>query len=371
MWLVLVAWALVWAALMARHGGVSWHYFQQGGLSLVDLDDPSGSIHVYATHPELQFGPVAMLAAAALSFLGTGLGMLVAQALGALAGLGVLALVADAAAHVRHLGTERRRALFLLTAGLAFIPVWMNLSVRFVHIDDVLALLLISAAICAGVRRHPVAAGVLLGLCVASKPWAVPFAALLLAMPLHRARAGLAATVTAATCWLPFVLADPASVVVTRFHIPTSPASSLHTLGLATPSTPGWDRPAQLALGLLVALLAIRRRRWEAAVLVVLAVRVVLDPGAYSYYSAGVVVGALLWDLLGSQARLPWWTWGAALTTFAVRWVPLDPLGLAWIRTAFVAVCLAVLVVPRARPARVGERTIVRLREGSPLLAEV
>jgi hypothetical protein len=169
---------------------------------------------------------------------------------------------------------------------------------------------------------------------------------------------------------LPFVLADPASIAVARFHIATSPASSLHTLGLAASSTPGWDRPAQLALGTLVAVVAIRRRRWAAVVLVVLAVRVALDPGAYSYYSAGVVVGAVIWDLLGSRARLPWWTWGAAVATFAVRWAPLDPLALAWVRTAFVAVCLAVLVVPVARRPRVGERSIVRVREGAPLLVD-
>ena len=58
------------------------------------------------------------------------------------------------------------------------------------------------------------------------------------------------------------------------------------------------------------------------------------------------------------------------MATFAIRWAPLDPLDLAWVRTGFVAVCLTVLVLPRARAARVGERTILRLPEGESLLAD-
>jgi hypothetical protein len=369
-WVALALWGLAWALVLARHGGVSWHYFHQGGLALIDLDDPTGSVHVYATHPDLQFGPAAMLAATVLSMLGPSWGMLTAQVLGAGAGLAVLALLADTAAHLRPLGTARQRTLMLAGAGAAFLPVWMNLAVRFVHIDDVLALLFVTTATALAVRRHPVAAGVLVGLSVAAKPWALPFAVLLVALPTQRARASIAAAGTAALCWLPFVLADPASLVAARFHIPTSPASSLHTLGLATPTTPAWDRPVQLALGTAVALVAVRRRRWAAVVLLVLGVRVLLDPGAYSYYSAGVVLGALCWDLLGSPARLPWWTWGATVSTFLVRWTPLAPLGLAWVRTGFVALCVALLVMPPARRRLVGQRTILRVTEPTEALVD-
>jgi hypothetical protein len=36
--------------------------------------------------------------------------------------------------------------------------------------------------------------------------------------------------------------------------------------------------------------------------------RIALDPGVYGYYTAGVLLGALLWDLLGLRRAAPVWT---------------------------------------------------------------
>ena len=36
--------------------------------------------------------------------------------------------------------------------------------------------------------------------------------------------------------------------------------------------------------------------------------RVALDPGVHGYYTAGVMVGALLWDLLGTRRPFPAWS---------------------------------------------------------------
>jgi hypothetical protein len=360
-WVALVVWALTWAVLMSRHGGVSWHYFRQGGLALVDGDDPSGSMHVYATHPELQFGPVALALAAALVPLGVHAGMVAAQILGAVLGLVLLAVVDSTASLVAPLGSRREARLRLLVVGVAFLPVWMNLAVRFVHIDDVLALVLVVAATRAAVSRRPTLAALLLGLAAGAKPWALPFLVLALALrPPDRLRVLALSVAAAAAVWLPFVLSDPASVLATRFVIPTSAGSSLPLLGVHDAVTPWWDRPAQLMIGAVVAWLAVRRGRWAAAVLLVVSIRVALDPGSYSYYTAGLLVGAVLWDLLGSRLRFPWWSVTAAVVLFAARWSPLAPVSLAWLRILFVVVCLVAIAV-RPRPTTpIGRRSIVR-----------
>jgi hypothetical protein len=362
LWAVLFTWAAIWALVMNHHGGVSWHYFDQGGLALVDVDDPTGSIHVYATHPDLQFGPLSMVAAAGLSLLGVKAGLVAAQVLGAGAGLVVLYLTGQVARQIRPLGTRRRQSITLLLAGLAFLPVWMNLAVRFVHIDDVLALLLVVSAIWAAVHRYPIPAALLLGLSAAAKPWALPFLALLLVLrPPARGRAALVACGTVVLAWLPFLVAEPRSLLAARFAIPSAAGSSLRTLGVSAAVTPSWDRPLQMALGLAVAAIAIRRGRWPAVVLLVVAVRIVLDPGSYSYYTSGVLVGALLWDVVGSERSFPIWSWTAATTLFAARWLPLGPATLGWVRTVFVVACLVLLVLPRAKVRRPQQRSIIRV----------
>ena len=306
-----------------------------------------------------------MVAAALLVPLGQHAGLVVAQALGALLGLVVLRLVSSTARAVAPLGSEAAQRLQLLVAGGAFLPVWMNLAV---HIDDVLALVLVVAAIWSAVHRRSFPAAVLLGLAAGAKPWALPFVLLALGLPSRERGRVLGVALAVAGCvWLPFVLFDPASLLAARYAIPTAAASSLHLLGVTSPVTPGWDRPAQLLIGAALAALAVRRRRWPAAVLLVVGVRVVLDPGAYSYYTAGIVVGALLWDVLGSRNRLPWWTVTATVTLFVTHWLPLTPLSQAVIRVVFVAACVLMLALPRRTYAAPGSRQVVRLAPGRSL----
>jgi hypothetical protein len=367
-WTVLSAWALLWALLMARHGGVSWHYFQQGGLALADADAPGGALHVYATHPELQFGPVSMAAAALLVPLGVHASLVAAQTIGALLGLLLLWLVGSTARALAPLGFERKVRLQLLVAGLAFLPVWMNLAVRFVHLDDVLALVFVVAATWSAVNRRPVPAALLLGLAAGAKPWALPFVVLALGLGRRdRGRVLAIALGVAGVVWLPFFVFDPASVLAARYAIPTAAASSLHVLGVSSPVTPGWDRPLQMLLGAALAGVAVKRGRWPAAVLLVVGIRVVLDPGAYSYYTAGIVVGALLWDLLGSRQRVPYWTLTATASLFATHWLPLTPLSQGVIRVVFVATCVLVLALPPRTYDLPGTRMIVRLPVGRAL----
>jgi hypothetical protein len=39
--------------------------------------------------------------------------------------------------------------------------------------------------------------------------------------------------------------------------------------------------------------------------------RIALDPGVHGYYTPSIMVGALLWDLLGARRPLPVWTFAS------------------------------------------------------------
>jgi hypothetical protein len=363
-WTVLTAWGGVWGLLLAGRGGASWQHFSTGGIALITRGDPGASLHVYASRADLRFGPVSMMAADLLrAVAGTG-SVVLALLLSAAAGVAVLAVVDAVSASTRPLGSAGRRHRAVLLCGLAFLPVWMSLAVRSVHVDDVLALTLTCVSVLAAVHRRPVAAGVLLGLAVASKPWALPLLALALAVPAPaRRKVLLAAVGTSVAAWMPFVLADPVTLVAARLQIPTAPSSSLPVVGLGDLATPWWDRPGQMLLGLAAAIVLVRRGRWPAVVLVVVGIQVALDPGVYSYYAAGILAGAALWDLVGSRARLPWWSWAAAASLLAARGLPLTEPLTGLLRLGCAAACLAALAAPRRRGERAGRRTILRYPE--------
>jgi hypothetical protein len=344
---VLAGWALLWFVLMHRHGGVSWHFFVQGDQVLSDVNDVRGGLHLYATNPQLQIGPLAFALASVFGAGGPSLGALPAEMVMAAAGLLVLIQVCAMGDEIRARAGARDDAGYrLLLAGLAFAPVWMNLAVRFVHVDDVLALVLAVLAVHAVLRDAPVLAGLLLGMAVDAKPWALPMLALVLAVrPGRRIPAVLMALSVIAVVWMPFIVADPHSIMAAHFTIPNTSASSLRTIGVTSPATPYWDRPAQAALGLFLAFLAVSRGRWAGVVLLVVAARVVLDPGTYTYYVAGLAVGAIVWDQLGTRRTTPWWTWTTTVALFASRWLPMSPWWHGWINLGFFLLCVIVVVV--------------------------
>jgi len=88
----------------------------------------------------------------------------------------------------------------------------------------------------------------------------------------------------------------------------TSPASVLALFGVPIGDAPAWVRPVQLGAALALGALAVLRGRWAAVLLVGIAMRVALDPQVFLYYSAGLLLAALAWDLLQSPHPLPVWT---------------------------------------------------------------
>jgi hypothetical protein len=372
---VLVPWSALWAGIHAHAAGQSWHFFAEGGR-LLSSGGAAGGLHLYATHPALQIGPLTLAVSAVLNVLGTGTGRVVALVAMSATGLPVLTAV------WRLLpAPERLRRGRLLAAGLLFLPVWTELTTHFGHLDDVLALCLSVAAAHAVSRRHPVWAGVALAAAADAKPWAAAFVALVLVLPRKDRWPALGAFAAGvAVAWLPFVVADPHTLMAARFTIPNDYSSALRVIGVNSAGTPWWDRPAQLAIGTAGGCLAVRRGRWQAVILIVVAVRILLDPGVYAYYTSGALLGTLMVDLLVSRWRLPWTTAAAGALLYAARFTndlfpfTLHELGL--LRTVFgIGVPAIVLCLPARwlgrRPGRharaASPRTLIRGYTGRPL----
>lgn len=353
--LLLAAWTLIWLAVELPGGGYSWHYFVLGAHALVGRGVPAGhgGLHLYAHYPQLQIGPLALLAAVPFVFSGLGNGHLPAEVAMTLLGF-VLVLVVERLARSWLPAARFRsaRVALLLGAG-AFLPIWTELSAHFGHLDDALALTLAVLALGPALAGQGITAGVLLGLSVDAKPWALVFLPLLLVLAgPQRRRAVIAAVAAIGIAWLPFVLADPATLHAAHFTIVNEPASALRALGVHSARTPSWDRLAQGGLGLAAGWVAVRRRRWAAVLLVGLDLRLMLDPAVYDYYTAGIVLAALIWDVLGRSRPLPLTTFALASTLWASKIVHFGPLVQGELRLGvLLAVLAAVLVPPPAGPA--------------------
>ncbi len=383
-WKLLSAWTALWALVHAAGGGYSWHFFALGGRLLPSPAVGRGGLHLYAAHPELQFGPLTLLAAVPLRHLDPWQGRVAATVLLTVMGLVVLAGLV----RVREYTDRVHNSLLLLT-GLLLLPVWCELATHYAHLDDALALAFTVLALLAFRAGRPAATALLLAAAADSKPWALAFGVLLLALPAAQQRRSAAVFAGAvALAWLPFLLGDPHTLSsLGQFTIHNSASSALRALGVTSSATPGWDRPAQLLLGAAVAHVAVRRGRWAAVPLAVLAARLLLDPETYPYYTAGLLVACAAVDLLTPDRRLPLWS-AAAAGFYAVEQlgtVAVSPGTLGAVRALYCLSVLAVLVLPggqalavRAGPkpppslgrcARVPEPALVRTsaRAGPPV----
>ncbi|WLW58506.1 hypothetical protein [Streptomyces sp. YU58] len=364
---LLAAWTVLWFALVLPHGGFSWHYLRTGGeLLYAGSGRPDGGLNLYAHHPELQMGPVSFLAAGLFNPFPEPVGQVLAAGVMSLLGPVILVVAGRSAAwHFLGTGTNHRRLRQrVLIAGLAFIPMWIEVAVRFGHLDDVLALFFTALAVRAVTRGNAVATGVLLALAVDSKPTALAFLPLLLALLRERwLRAGLWCAALVALAWLPFLLAAPHSFAAAGFTIPNQPASALRWLGVDDPRTPPWDRAAQAAAGLVLGCAAVWRGRWPAVVLLGADARIALDPSVYTYYTASVLLGTLLWDVIGQRSLVPWWSWIGLITLYGTVFVVPDDATRGLIRLGFVVVSTAYVL---CRPVR-GRRRPRGVREPAPV----
>ena len=322
-WAVLAGWAVLWCVLVSAHGGYSWFYFDHGSVLLFGGHPrgltAAGGLHLYRNYPQYQIGPLTFLVAALIQ----PFGVVAAQLL--MVSVGVAIVVA--AERLVAAPASVRTGVRLLGAELLFVPLWAELAVHYAHLDDVLVLALSVAAVtalaaggsvgsvrCSGRRSarnrgrrrscrccgsfRPGTAGPRWG-------WAV-------AVPV--------------LAWLPFLLADPGTLLATsKFTICNAKDSGLRALGVTDARTPSWCRPAQLALGLGVGAWSIRLGRWPNVLLAGVAARLLLDPGTYDYYTASVMVAALLADVMLRRGSWPTTSLVAFTGLYGVHLLNLPP----------------------------------------------
>ena len=335
-------WMGVWAALNATDALVSWHFVVSGG-ALLRSSGQLGGLHLYATHPELQMGPLTFLVAAPLSAIPEWMSGLLASTAIAAAGPLLLHVVSRLP---QMKVTARQRGL----AAVVLMPVWAELAIHYTHLDDALALALLVAALHAVSRGRAATAALLLAASADAKPWALAFVPVLLALPRERwQRAAWSWVAGVALAWLPFVIADPATLHAGRFSIPNVASSSLRPFGVTAPETPVWDRPAQVLLGVALGIVAVLRRRWMVVPALVLAVRMLLDPGTYPYYTSGLVLATVIADLLWRRTRWPWLSMVVVAGLYVPRHLgPLTPTdaGLGVLRAVTLLLVIAVTLGP-------------------------
>jgi hypothetical protein len=339
----------------------AWHFFDDAAHALTGDPPPGedGGLHLYGEHPEYQFGPVAVVLAAPVARMPDAV-----DQLAAMLAASVLGLIAFASV-IRTLvatGSSASRGVWTVT-GVAFVVVWADVAVRTAHVDDAIALAATAVALAAtatataetGTRTGRRAAVVIaLGLAAAAKPWAIAFAPLVIAANggriHHRSLRDLALVgVIAVAGWAPFVVADHATLDTSSFEIVNDPTSVLRAFGVDAATTPGWVRPAQLVGGFALAALAVTRGRWLAAVLAAVAWRLLLEPGAHRYYTAGFVLGALLVELRHRPRRVPVATLVGAVV-LEVTAIPGGPevLGRSARAAVVVLALVAACAIPRA-----------------------
>lgn len=296
-----------------RGTGGDWSLFVLGSEVLFGTHHPysplPGGVHVYANYPQVQIGPLSLLLATPFRLLGRTDGRIAASLLGTAVAPVVVFSLERAALALWHEADRRVVALTALLGGLVVVQAWSPLATIYARLDDVLLLLALAVAVWAVAHRRPWLVGAALGTGMALKPWGIVALALVLALPRRDWwRAAVPAAAMTAVAWLPFVIGDPGTLRSLRPQALTSPESVLGLFGVPFADAPGWVRPVQFGAALLLGAVAVARGRWGAVLLVGIALRVGLDPEVFLYYSTGLLVAALAWDLLRSPRPIPAWT---------------------------------------------------------------
>jgi hypothetical protein len=238
-------------------------------------------------------------------------------------------------------------AAALLVAMLAVLNPGTFRSLHWGHPEEILAGTLCVGAIVAATRGRGLPAGVLLGLAVATKQWAViAIIPTLLAATRHRVRLSLVAGALASAIALPALLLQPQAVVgthaaIVRAQPVAGPANVWWPL--STPRTaverkagapgfaakvPSWigtlSHPLIVLLGVPLGWLFWRRRerlgRYDALGLfaLLMLLRCLLDPWNNDYYHAPMLLSLLAWEALGRDGwpRLALFAGAALALTF-------------------------------------------------------
>jgi hypothetical protein len=340
------------------HGNTDWVFFEVGARVLVHYHHNNiyggNRWHLYLENVDLQIGPPAFWLVAAFEWLPVrtlyGLFAIIMGFFG-LGAVGAARLAGGWARKplVQH-PTGRLAAFLMGAAGVTTTGIVCYQISVWKHLDDVIAILCATAAAALVAKgRGWWAIGCLLGLGVATKPWAVILTPMILGLPRKdRARTTLVALLVAAAWWAPFVISAPATIQgLGHYRVLPYPGSVLYLIGLHDP-VERWLRPVQFTAGLAAGILAARRRDWLAAPLAALAVRVATDPYAFGYYGLAPLVFAYMYDRSGRSPRsLPVLTFATAVLEFGLPRLRLDSAWVASGKLAWVAAVVFVIFLAR------------------------
>jgi hypothetical protein len=236
--------------------------------------------------------------------------------------MGVLGLAVVAMIEALTAPLHPRARWAVTVAAVIALPAWFSGAGGWGHLEDAMVYATIIGALLALRGQRALLLGVLLGVAVAAKPWAVIFVPLLLVLQDRQRKllAALTALVVFAAFWFPFLIAAPQTAQLASLPRLLSPLSSWHVLGLHSGQiVPGWVRPVQMLGGLgLVAVLA--RRDVFLAVFVGFVWRVAADPETFMYYGVGPAVGAMLLD--ARRGGLPVWTAATVASLYSYYVLP-------------------------------------------------
>lgn len=350
-WAGLAAWSVLLGAGHRRQLTRAWGYTQIGTRALA-AGGPAGGLHLYSQRPELQIGPLTFLAGLPLLLTGDRARSPVLWAVLVAAGVVLVAVAVAAGAAAR--GAELRRST-VVVGGVLVLWAWSVLAIPGGHLDDALALGFGLFAARARSDHRLVLTALAVAAAADAKPWALGFAALVVdpgAACARQLRAGLVLVAGVVAVWLPFLLGDTDRSALFRFTIPDAADSALRALGWTGARTPGWDRPIEVAGGLVVGLAAVLRGRPGAVLLAVVAVRLLIDPGTHTYYTAGLVLAAFVFDLMCTRRVVP----RATVIGFVGLFVPhllLGEAGAAEVRGLLRVLTCVVLLLLTAAPRRV------------------
>ncbi|WP_432564876.1 hypothetical protein [Kineococcus sp. SYSU DK003] len=349
-------------------GGVGdWAYFRAGALVLTGQTDlPPGQL--YLDSPDTQIGPPALLLALPVALLPAAVSTwTIVVLLGA--ALPLCCYLLERASGER--AADPRTGLTVLAGGLFAALYWWRVSADFTHPDDVLAVLAACLVLCWFRTRSepwtPWVAAVVLGTAAAGKPWAIGFLPLVAAwsgpLVLRAARLAVGGLVAAAW-WAPFLLAAPGTLsALGTFRVDVWYSSPLTLLGLAGEPYPAWVRPAQFALTIALACVAVARRRAHLVPFAVAAGRIAVDPQAWDYYFATVAIACLAVDLLRTRYRGPWLTLAVVFVLYDARWLADFELAAAFQVLPLLVACAA--LATDLRPGRRTARSLTPTRSRS------
>jgi hypothetical protein len=318
---VLIACVLVLRSVVGIADGLD--YFTDAAAPIDAL--ARGDLHAFAANPALM-GEFSLVLRAPFAWLVYDQSLTVVYLAGALpcvAALVALALVLRR----RMLALGRPAAAVLLVSVLAVVNPGTFRALHWGHPEEFLGGALCVAAIIAATRGRSLLAGVLLGLAVATKQWAViAIIPTLLAATRYHIRLGVVAGVLAAAIALPAMLAQPQAVigmqksiaqaqpvvtpanVLWPFSTPRTAAERVSAPGFAE-KIPTWlgtlSHPLIVLLGVPLGWLYWRRRarrRPEDALALfalLMLLRCLLDPWNIDYYHAPFLLSLLAWEALG------------------------------------------------------------------------